>query len=708
MAKRISPKRIFPKKRKKLKRIIQFLSGFLFCFVAFSSAVFLIFTKDLPRPEKFGEGQIIESTKIFDRTGKVLLYELCGDEKRTFVPLAQIPEHLKQVIINTEDKNFYQHKGFDLKAIARAVLFDLRLGQLEQGASTISQQLIRNYFLTREKNIKRKTQELVLTLELERRYPKDKILEWYLNLIPFGSNLYGVETASQTFFKKSVSEISLAQSAILAAMIKSPSYFWPYGEHLQDLLNRKNIILSNMHQAEIITEEELEKAKQEEIVFNKDIQPIKAPHFVMFVKDYLEKRYGRNFLNEAGWRVYTTLDMGLQEKGEKILQDYVETLAQYNTHNAGMVVLDPKNGEILAMVGSKNYFGTSTPSGCIEGDNCKFDPQTNVTLALRPPGSAFKPFAYVQVFANGFNPNSVIWDIPTEFNPKCSGDAAQKKDPYGLDCYNPQNYDGKFKGIISLRSALGQSRNLPAVKILYLVGLKKTLGLAKDMGITTLNDEDRYGLALVLGGGEVKLLEMVSAYGIFANDGIKHTTNFIIKVEDSKGKIKETAKQGFYRILPTQAVRQLNDVLSDNEARAPMFGYNSALYLKDYQAAVKTGTTQENKDAWCIGYTPGLVVGVWAGNNNNSSMTKAGGVFSAAPIWQEFMLKTLPDFPKEEFIKPLPVVAEKPFLSGGIPEPHCILYYINKNDPLGDGNSQDDIQFPNWEQAVQNWVNIHK
>lgn len=664
--------------------------------------VFISFFKDLPRPEKFTEGIIPQSTKIYDREGKILLYEIAGEEKRTFVSLEQIPLHLQQAVIATEDQNFYQHRGLDLKAIGRAMLYDLKIRKPAQGASTISQQLIRSYFLTQHKTLKRKTREIILTLELERRYSKEQILEWHLNLIPFGSNLYGAETASVTFFRKPVSEISLAQAATLAALIKAPSTLWPYGPNREKLLARKDYVLDRMVKEHFITETQAKEAKEEKIEFAESLNPIKAPHFVLFLKDYLERKYGKDFLTRAGLKVITTLDIDLQEKAEALIENSLLALKNYNAHNGALVALNPKTGEVLVMIGSSDYFGTSTPKGCTPGLDCHFDPQVNVALMERQPGSAFKPFAYAQALQKGFTPQTTIWDVPTEFDVYCSPTTRQEKNKYGLDCYHPQNYTGTFKGRITLKQALAQSRNLPSVKVLYLAGLKETLGLAKTCGFESLKEERNYGLSLVLGGGEVKLLEMVEGYSVFANDGTKAPLNIIKRIEDAQGNVIEEMKKGKLKILPTQTARQINDILSDNAVRAPMFGWYSPLYIPNYDVAAKTGTTQRYNDAWTIGYTPSLVTGVWVGNNDNSSMTEPG-VVVAGPIWHNFMVYALEKLPKEDFQKPKETTTGNPILDGELLPSHSILHYINKNNPLSEGNSQNDAQYPNWEYGVRNF-----
>jgi 1A family penicillin-binding protein len=686
-----------------------FLLFLVFCiFVLF---LFFYYTYDLPRPEKFTERQFLQSTKIYDRTGEILLYNIHGEEKREIVSLSQIPADLKNAVISSEDDGFYQHKGLDFKSIIRAILIDLKLKAPSQGASTITQQLIRSTYLTRRKTLARKVREVVLTLELERRYSKNQILEWYLNQIPLGENIYGVQSASQTYFNKSVSEISLAEAATLAAVIPAPSYYSPFGPNKNKLLEKKNYVLERMEKLGYITKDQLEKAKQEKINFSEVREPIKAPHFVMYVKKYLEDKYGEDFLKEKGLKIYTTLDWDLQNFAEQAIKERDKINKQFNANNTALVVINPKTGEILSLIGSKNYFEKSYPNGCDEKPekDCLFEPMFDVaTMGARQPGSSFKPFVYATAFKKGYTPSTVLWDVKTEFNPNCSADANQERDQYGLDCYHPQNYDEKFRGKVSLRSALGQSLNLPSVKVLYLAGLKDSLQTAKDFGITTLNKPDRYGLSLVLGGGEVNLLEMTSAFGVFSQEGQKMPVVSILKIEDSDGNIIEENKKQPFKVLDTQIAREINDILSDNEARSPIFGENSMLYFKDFQVAAKTGTTQNYRDAWTIGYTPFVVIGVWVGNNNNSPIKKGTGIGLAAPIWRKVMEKLLQTHPVENFTKPDPITNIKPILMGQIEsnDIHSILYYINKDDPLGPAplNPNDDPQYFLWEEGIKNWL----
>jgi len=633
-------------KKNKKKRIIFWVLAVLllgFVLMAFSGlGLFIYYAKDLPRPEKFAERAFIESTKIYDRTGETVLYELYGEEKREIISLNDMPEHLKQAVLSTEDARFYSHHGIDFWGILRAIKINLDIGKATYGGSTISQQLIRSTFLTLEKSIKRKIREIILTLELERRYSKDQILEWYLNQIPLGINIYGVEAAAKTYFNKPAKELTLAESAVLAASIKAPSYYSPFGNHLDELLGRKDYVLDRMAQEGYITQEQADEAKQVELEFAKVSQTIKAPHFVLYVEEYLFENYGKNFLEEEGFRVYTTLDWELQQAAEKAIEENVERLKGYDAHNAALVAIDPKTGEILSMVGSVDWFGDSYPEECISG--CLFDPKLNVTTYRigRQPGSAFKPFVYVTAFQNGYDDEYIVIDEETNFG------------VWGGEEYIPKNYDELFRGPVTLRQALGQSLNVPSVKVLVdLAGIQESISTARKCGITTLKESASfYGPALVLGGGEARLLDMVSAYGVFAAEGKRYPPISILRIEDSEGNIIEQKKKTPRRVLEQEAVRILNDILSDNEARAPMFGYNSQLYFPDYQVAAKTGTTNNYRDAWTIGYTPSISAGVWVGNNNNTEMAQKPSITIAGPIWRAFMLEALSKLPKEEFTPP--------------------------------------------------------
>ena len=710
-------KNLFKKKWKQKKKIVFTLvkcGAFLFL-GGLGLLVFLFFyyTYDLPRPEKFTETPFVESTQIYDRTGKVLLYDIYGEEKRIIVPFDKISDNLKHSVLASEDARFYSHHGVDVRSIIRSVLTNLTdIKNAFRGTSTITQQLIRSVYLSPQKTVERKIREIVLSIEMERRYSKDQIFDWYLNKIPFGANTYGIEAASQTYFHKPASDLSIAESATLTALIPAPSYYSPYGSHKDLLLQRKDYILERMEQLGYIDENQLSQAKEEKPSFSDTTTPIKAPHFVMYVKKYLEDKYGEDTLKEKGLKVYTTLDWDIQDYAEQTVKEADKTNIQFNANNTAMVVIDPKTGEVLSLVGSKNYFDKSYPAGCENksSGSCLFDPKFDVaTMGLRQPGSSFKPIVYATAFKKGYTPDTVLWDTKIEFNTNCSPDASQEKDFNGGSCYHPQNYDGLNRGMVSLRSALSQSLNIPAVEVLYLAGTKDSLKTAQAMGITTLNEPARYGLSLVLGGGEVTLLEMTSAYGVFATEGLKIPPVSILKIEDRNGNIIEENKKESTKVLDTQVARQINDVLSDNNARAPIFGASNALYFSNYQVAAKTGTTQYFNDAWTIGYNPSFVVGVWVGNNNNASTNKKTGIGLAAPIWRKTMEKLLKSRPAETFTKPSAMQGINPVLLGQFPpdqEPHSILHYIDKNNPLGapPQNPAQDPLYPFLEESIKNWI----
>lgn len=615
------------------KRLFQIgLFSCLLVFVAIAS-LFLYYAKDLPRPERLGEVAFAKPSKIYDRTGEVLLYELYGEEKREFTSLTEIPDELRWAILATEDQYFYTHFGLDWRGIGRAILINLKLRQPVQGGSTISQQLVRSTLLTREKTVARKIKELILTLELELQYSKDEILEFYLNQIPLGSNVYGVGAASQFYFGKTPSKLSLAESAVIAALIKAPSYYSPYGSHKEELLARKDYVLNRMVRSKYIDQSQAVGAQAQALEFRDPSLSIKAPHFVLYVMDELLNTYGEEFLRENGLMVYTTLDWNLQEKAEEIVRIVGERNVMFDAHNAALVALRPATGEILAMVGSKDWFGDSYPAGCTSGKTCMFDPKVNVATYRigRQPGSAFKPFAYVTAFLKGYDDTTTVVDEETNFG------------VWGGEEYTPQNYDGKFRGTVTLRQALAQSLNIPSIKVLLeLAGLPESTQTAHDMGITTLQDSSRYGPSLVLGGGEVKLLDMVSAYGVFATEGKRIPPVGIMRITDEGGATLQENTNTPITILPKKPVQLITSILSDNDARTPIFGPSSLLFFPDRKVAVKTGTTQDFRDGWVVGYTSDVVAGVWVGNSDNSPMSKEPGIVVAGPIWRQFMEYALP------------------------------------------------------------------
>jgi 1A family penicillin-binding protein len=664
---------------------------------------FIYLERTLPDPETLVSRQINESTKIYDHTGEVLLYDIHGDERRTVVAWDKIADNIKKATIASEDNSFYEHRGLDYKGIIRSLVKDIRDRDFTQGGSTITQQLIKNTFFTQEKLISRKIRELILAIKIERKYNKDQILWMYLNQIPYGSNLYGVEAASQEFFGKHASELTLAESAVMAAVIKAPSYYSPHGSHLSELTARRNSILSRMKDLGYISEQDYELAQAEELKVKPKVAKLVAPHFVIMARDYLIKKYGQDIVETGGFKITTTLDADLQTKAEELVEKYSKiNKERYKANNAALVAVNPKDGGVLALVGSSDYFDVEN-----EGN-------FNVATALRQPGSSFKPFAYAAAFQKGYPDYTVLFDVKTEFNTNCSPDATQLRDRYGSACYHPQNYDGAFRGPVTLRQSLDQSLNIPSVKTLYLAGIDNTIDLAIKMGITTLEDRSRFGLSLVLGGAEVRPIDLASAYGVFANEGVRNPWGLIQKIELADGTVLEERQPDPERALDTQTARLMNDVLSDNSARAAVFGNNSPLYIPGRDVAAKTGTTQQNRDAWVVGYTPSIATVVWAGNNDNKPMTAAGaGISASGPLWNAFMRAALEKTPVENFTKPNPIQADKVMLNGtytveGDGSIHSILYYVDRNDPLGPtpSNPESDEQFKNWEWAVTSRFSI--
>ncbi len=664
---------------------------FLFLITGFSLIAVASLIKDLPKANDLISKRVNQSTKIYDRTEKVLLYEVHGEEKRTIIPYNEIPEYAKKATIAIEDQNFYNHPAFDWKAIIRAIIQDILHLKAEQGASTITQQLAKNAYLTNEKTVTRKVKELLLALKLEKQFTKDEILNLYLNQIPYGANAYGIEAASKTYFDKSAKDINVAEAALLAALPQATTYYSPWGVHKDELFTRKDVVLKKMREASYITEEQYKDAKNFEFVFAPQSTAIKAPHFVMAVQDYLVKKYGAETLEKGGLKVVTTLDWDLQQAAETAVKKGVERNTElYKGTNGALLAEDPKTGQVLAVVGSKDYFDEEN-----EGN-------FNVAMqGLRQPGSSFKPFAYITAFKKGYTPETVVFDLETEFD--TTGNPEKS--------YKPGNFDEYFKGPVSLRVALAESINIPAVKIMYLAGIDNVLKTARDFGISTLTERSRYGLSLVLGGGEVKLSEMVNAYAVFANDGVYHEQTLILKIENDKKEVLEEFKDKPKEVIEPQYARTINDILSDVAARSGLFGSSLNLTtFPNYQVALKTGTTNNYIDAWAMGYTPNIVVGVWAGNNHREPLQKSGGsILAAVPIWSEFLDAALKNRPPEFFSKPAPYIAEKPILRGDYlygKQVHNILYYVQKNDPQGPIplRPETDPQFLNWEMPVLSWA----
>ncbi len=664
----------------------------------FALGIFFLWVASLriPALESLAERRIDQSTKIFDRTGEILLYDFSRDVRREIVPFEQISTHAKNATLAIEDKDFYTHNGFVFSSFLRAVVVNLTTFSFSQGGSTITQQVVKNSILTKDKTPTRKLKELILALKLEKVLTKDEIFSMYLNEIPYGGTVYGIQEASERFFGKSASELTIAESAYLAAIPKAPTFYSPYGSHTAELETRKNLVLNEMLGNKFITEEEHAAALAEEVSFKQreNTGSIKAPHFVFFVIDELVKKFGEETVQNSGWKVVTTLDYSIQSDAESLADKYGEiNQATFNANNNAIVAMDPKTGEILAMVGSRDYF------------NPEIDGNFNAALGHRQPGSTFKPFVYSVLFNKGYTDNTILFDAPTQFSTACQPDNFVTDDI----CYAPGNYDDRFRGPMTIRNALAQSINIPAVQALYLAGIKDSIRLAENMGIKSLTELDRYGLSLVLGGGAVSLLDMTTAYSVFANDGVKNSYSPILWIEDSRGEIIERYTQFSERVLPENTARTISSILSDNNARTPGYGPNSPLYIASRDVAVKTGTSNDYRDAWIIGYAPNLVVGAWVGNNDNSPMEKKVAGLIVSPLWRELMDKTLPSLPAESFIPPQEENDSdlKPILRGQMGgEPHSILYWVDKDNPRGPipSNPANDSQFNHWEYAVKRWA----
>lgn len=670
------------------------------------TVVMMVMTSNLPSVAALNSQTMSQSTKIYDRTGQVLLYEINSGEKRTVVSFDQIPQSLKDATISIEDENFYNEPAFDWKGILRAVFVNITRGGIVQGGSTITQQLARNAFLTIDQNFTRKIKELILAIKLNENYSKNEILTLYFNQIPYGPTIYGVESASEAYFGKSASDLNLAESALLAAMPKAPSYYSPWGSHTKELFNRQKIVLNKMYQLGKIDKKQLDEALTYKIVFQpKMIGGIKAPHFVMAVQDYLVQKYGEDMVNRGGLKVTTTLDWNLQQAAEKAVEIGVQRNQElYQSNNAALVAQDASTGQILAMVGSRNYFDIQN------------DGNFNVaTQGLRQPGSALKPFTYMTLFEKGYSPDTVLFDVPTEFvpnNPACPAEVDFNNT--STDCFHPQNNNGTFAGPIIVRAALAQSINIPAVKALYLAGMPDVLDTLHTFGVTTLNEPSRYGLSLVLGGGEIKLVDLVEAYSVLAQEGIKHQQTMVLEVRNNQNQAIESYQDKKETVVDAQYPRLVNDILSDQDARADLFQASLPLTVfPDYDVALKTGTSNDYKDAWSFGYTPSLVVGVWAGNNDGTPMQRHGGsILAAVPIWHDFFAEALKTQPKQSFNRPNEVQESKPILNGDYAannQIHSELFYVDKTDPLGPypANPSKDPQFNNWESAVSGWAKIN-
>ncbi len=643
------------------------LLGFLFWY-------FIL--KGLPSPENLITRSVEVSTKIYDRNG-VLLYTIYKDKNRTPVSLEEIPQHVREATLAAEDAEFYNHLGFSVRGISRSLARNIKKGELT-GGSTITQQLVKNALLTSEKTLIRKIKELILSVEVELSFSKDSILEMYLNEVSYGGTAYGIQAASRLYFGKDVQELTLAEAALLAGLPKSPTKFSPFGPNPDLALERQKEVLSLMTINNYIQASTEEAALKEKISFAPNRIDIKAPHFVMFVRSALVEKYGEEIVEKGGLKVMTTLNYSIQKLAEEAVAKEVNSLTGLRVGNGAALVLDPQTGEILAMVGSKDYFDTAS------------DGNVNIVTALRQPGSSIKVVNYAYALGHGYTAASILDDSAVTFSVP------------GLPLYTPKNYDGRFRGRIPLRSALAESRNIPAVKVLASYGVGKMIEMGSSLGITTWNSPSDYGLSLTLGGGEIKLLDLARVYATIASYGVRPEIVSVLKVTDYKGRVLEKYDCGApcgTAVLDPRISYILIDILKDNSARTPAFGPNSALVIPGHpEVSVKTGTSNDLKDNLTLGFNQDYLVATWVGNNDNTPMARvASGVTGASPIFNKIMTAILKGTPSNSWDIPqgldkitvCPITGSLPcqgcpgkaewFLAGTAPKKACSPQEITKN-----------------------------
>ena len=688
--------------------------------IVFTGLLFVYYSFQLPQPGKIAESKYADATRIYDRKG-TLLYSVYADENRTYVGLDKVSKNLQHATIAIEDENFYKNKGFDPFGPLRIVK-NLILRQRAIGASSITQQLVKNILLTNERSLPRKVKELILAIQVDSKFSKDQILEMYLNNIPYGGTAIGAEAASQTYFGKSADELDIAEAAFLAGLPQSPSVYSPFTGN-KYYIDRTRAVLKQMVSNKYISQKDSDQAikKISNHTFSQRDTSMKAPHFVLHVKELLARQFGDQVVERGGLQVTTTLDFDMQKKAEEILRTDIEELEEFNVGNGAAMISDPKTGEILTLIGSKDYFGDPVPASCTSGKDCVFEPNYNTAFAKRQPGSSLKPIIYAKAFEKGYTPSSLFMDVKTNFQSSSSEKV-----------YSPSNYSGKFQGPVQARFALGNSLNIPSVKTLALVGIKDAMQKAYEMGIEdwepTTDTMRNVGLSLVLGGRETSLYDEMVAYGVFANKGEKKEPVAILKVTDNKGKkLFEHKDREGTEVLSEEIAFLISHILLDNVARSQEFGSRSFLVVPGKTVSVKTGTTDEKRDNWTIGYTPSLVIGVWVGNNDNSIMNPkiASGVTGASSIWHRLMVMALSDKPNEEFIKPENVIAmpvdsftgmlpvdgqpmrSEYFIKGTEPTTKSTIYQnkdgqdffvFREDDPLStDGTNR-------WQEGINAWI----
>jgi len=664
-----------------------FLKLFLFFFFLFSSVLLLTyfyFSRNLPEPTILGQKIISGGVEIYDRTETVLLYKI--GFRRKWVDYNDIPDKVIKSFLVAEDIEFFKHKGMSLRGILRSIYLNLKRGELAYGGSTITQQLARNLFLTSEKTLTRKIKEVILAWKIEKKYSKEEILTFYLNSIYLGEGNIGIGAASEYYFDKKIQRVSWSEAAILASIARTPSLYAPTSlENIKRLKERRDFILKKLYENNYFSFTEYERALKEEIPLIKGkYTGITAPHFVMKVIDILKEKFPNKNLEEFNLKVVTTLDLRLQKIAEEVIQKKVkENKEKYESTNGALMTIDPKTGEVLSLVGSKDFFDES------------IDGQVNIPFRKRQPGSTIKPLVYSALFELGYPDKTIIFDVPTNFGN-----------------YKPQNFDSKFKGPISLRQALAESRNVPSVKVFYLAIPERVINLAKKSEMDYLDDWKKYGLSFGLGSAEVKMADLIRFYGALANDGILVSQTLILKIIQNEKIIYEYFPQE-KRIISSETAKLVTDILKDKEARRGLFQRN--FYLTDfgsYEVALKTGTTQFYQDAWTFGYTKDLVVGVWTGNTNGQRLkSQAASIVAALPIFHDFLQELIDEgiLPENKFDPPEKREVNKPMLNGQWITPygiHDILFYVNRNDPLGPipSDPYQDPQFLLWEKGVQDWL----
>lgn len=666
-------------------------------------------SKDLASIEDFDQRVIKDSTKIYARDGETLLYQV-GDNRRKQTAISDIDIEIQQATIALEDRRFYEHGGFDPIGLLRAVL-KFRGLETAQGASTLTQQVVGNTILTRERHLTRKMKELILSIRLEQKYTKDEILGLYLNEVYYGANYQGVEVAAEELLGKSSKDVTLSEAAILASLPKNPIKMLQNPDRLKE---RRDYALDVMVEMGNINKEQAEAAKAEEIKLNKPVEEIKAAHFVFFILEDLKEKYGSLSLGEEGLKVITTLDWDKQQKAEEAIAKGIPQIEKYGGDNAALVSLDSKTGQILAMVGSRGYHDE------------EHDGNVNISIRLNQPGSSLKPLIYLLGFSRGYIPETRVYDVETDF-PTATGN------------YHPQNFDGNEHGLMTLRTALNQSYNIPAVKMLYLVGVDKLIKTAEDFGYTTFKGREKdLGLSMALGGADVTLLEHTAAYATFSREGEYHKPAAILRIENRHGDVIDAYKDESRQVFDKDHVKILNSVLSDSAARGTVF---RGLNLNGRPVAAKTGTSNGFRDAWAMGYTPSVTTGIWTGRNDNAEMKYLGdGIVIAAPIFKTYMDSVLAGTPVENFPS-VPYKAANETLAGNLEttvnykvdkitgeviptecvdtynpeyiaekefkEAHTILHYIDKNDPKKaepPADPKKDPMYTTWEEAVARYT----